>query len=63
MQKVTFTREQLEFLLKQFPPQAFSATASEAQLRHYHGQQSVIHYIQENTRGVDPRGGHIPNPR
>lgn len=58
---VAFSREQLEHLRKVFPPQAFGYEVTTEQLRHYNGQQSVMHYIQERTRGVDPRGG-IPTP-
>ncbi len=52
---VAFSKEQLEYLLKVFPPTVLPATATEAQLRHYNGQQTVIAEIQRRTRGVDPR--------
>ncbi len=55
-----FSKEQLEYLLKLFPPIAHGPDATEAQLRHYNGQQSVIQAVQRKTRGVDTRAGHLP---
>jgi len=55
-----FSKEQLEYLLKLFPPVAHGPDATEAQLRHYNGQQSVLHAVQRKTRGVDPRAGYLP---
>lgn len=58
---VSFSKEQLEHLRTVFPPQAFDHNVTNDKLRHYNGQQSVLFYIQERTRGADPRGG-IPTP-
>lgn len=57
---IQFSKEQLDFLQKNFPAVALGPEAPEAKLRHYHGQQSVLLFIRERTRGVDPRGG-IPS--
>lgn len=60
---VTFSPAQLALIEQMFPAVVFPAVISEAQLRHYNGQQTVVHYIRERTRGVDPHRQHIPAPR
>lgn len=62
---VQFSQEQLAFLEEHFQLTQFGPTASEAQLRHYHGNQMVLSLVRSKTRGNTTRqvGGDIPSPR
>ena len=66
-EQVTFTNQQLEYLQKLFPDLVLPPSASEATLRYYFGQRSVLQAIKEKTRGICPynpktdRNG-IPTP-
>lgn len=48
---VTFTEQQMRYLEHLFPTQHFGPDATENALRHYHGQQQVLHSIRNRTRG------------
>lgn len=54
---IQFSKEQLDYLMRTFPPGPYPPETSEAMLRSYNGQQMVIAFIREKTRGVDPRSG------
>ena len=62
----TFTSAQLAMLESEFPQLTLGPTKSEAELRNYHGQQSVVLFVRSRTRGVNPRipssGNNIPTP-
>jgi hypothetical protein len=64
--KVYFSLAQLALLEEVFPQIAFGPNATEQQLRHYHGQQSVLDFIRRRTKGADKRirnqAGDIPTP-
>ncbi len=60
---ISFTSAQLALLEQAFPSVSYNYDATEAKLRHYHGQQSVLDFIRRKTRGVDPNRQHIPAPR
>lgn len=53
--EVTFTPHQLAYLERTFPNVAYGYTASEAQLRHHHGQQQVVDAVRKKTRGLAKR--------
>lgn len=55
---VKFTKEQLDALIREFPTQTMNHTATEAALRHYHGQQSVLHFVARHTHG-HPKSGPL----
>lgn len=64
---VTFTFAQLDLIKGFFPHVAHGAEVSTEKLRHYNGQQSVVIFIEERTRGMQaaPRranGQDIPTP-
>ena len=62
---VFFTVAQLQYLESLFPHVAHSASASEATMRHYFGQQSVVDAVRNKTRGLNGRTistGNIPTP-
>ena len=54
---IQFSKEQLEYLMKMFPVGPYPPETSEAMLRCYNGQQIVLAFIRERTRGIDPRSG------
>lgn len=64
---ITFTSGQLAWLEGIFPQVAHGPLVTEPQLRHYHGQQSVVLKVRERTRGVNPKlttnPRDIPRPR
>jgi len=47
---VRFSPAQLQWLEAQFPERVLPATASEAELRHYFGQRSVINAVRDKVR-------------
>lgn len=47
---VRFSPAQLQWLEKQFPERVLPATASEAELRHYFGQRSVLSAVRDKVR-------------
>lgn len=47
---ISFHPKQLEYLQKQFPNTHLPANATEGQLRHKNGQQSVIEFIAQRVR-------------
>lgn len=49
LKEVTFTKQQLAYLETQFPEIWMSGTESDAQLRHYAGQRSVVLHIRSKT--------------
>ena len=48
--EVFFHPEQLRYLERIFPEVIFDASATEAALRNYHGQRSVLQFIRARTR-------------
>lgn len=50
-QKVIFTRNQLELLEQMFPERVLGSAHSEAELRFYFGQRSVVQFIRERLNG------------
>lgn len=48
--EVWFHPEQVKYLEKLFPEVCFPPDASEAEMRHYNGQRSVLHLIRTKTR-------------
>lgn len=64
---VFFSVAQLSYLEALYPPTVLSASNSEAQMRHYFGQQAVLDSIRRRTRGLnakshEPSTGRIPSP-
>lgn len=62
---VAFTSDQLAYLEHLFPFSVLGPSASEAQIRHYNGQQDVVLRVRERTRGfkpVTPNRDSIPSP-
>lgn len=55
---VTFTFEQLSYLEYMHPPTILGPNATEPQMRHHNGQQSVLETIRGRTRGLRPK---VPN--
>lgn len=49
-EKVVFYPEQIRYLEKLFPVTVQTPTATEAQMRFYNGQQSVLQAIKERMR-------------
>lgn len=58
--EVSFSAAQLQLVEKMFPHVSYNYDASEAKLRHHHGQQSVVDFIRRRTRGVDPNRPNYP---
>ena len=52
-QHVTFNKAQVAYLEQLFPVVVFGPSATEAQLRHYHGQQEVVHAVKRRIAGSE----------
>lgn len=50
---VHFTPAQLQYLTGLFPNVVLNASATEADMRHYFGQQAVIRAVRLRTRGLN----------
>lgn len=65
---VFFSPAQLQYLEQQFPEIVHGPSASEATIRQYFGQRSVLHVVRSKTRGLNPSiiqvgQNDIPTPR
>lgn len=58
---VHFTPAQLQYLEHCFPAVAYGANASEAEMRHYFGTQTVVQQVRLRTRGLNA-SSDIPSP-
>ena len=58
--QVTFTPGQYAYLQSLYPTIVQGPNVTEAQLRYYHGQQSVLFSVKEKTRGLSPAKNHDP---
>jgi hypothetical protein len=58
---VHFTPAQLQYLEHCFPAVAYGASASEAEMRHYFGTQTVVRQVRLRTRGLNA-SSDIPSP-
>ena len=65
---VFFSPAQLQYLEEQFPEIVHGPNATEAAMRQYFGQRSVLHVVRSKTRGLNPAivqvgQNDIPAPR
>lgn len=64
--RIEFDAAQLEYLEKLFPSRVLSSRTSEAEMRHYFGEQAVIDAVRRKTRGRSKNirdTSSIPAPR
>jgi len=64
--EVFFSPAQLQYLETLFPAVVLGPTASDASMRFFFGQQSVVKAVRERTRGLNAKTasvGDIPMPR
>lgn len=64
---VFFSAAQLKYLETLFPYVVLGANVTEQAMRHYFGQQAVLHAVRERTRGLNANNtrsptGDIPSP-
>lgn len=55
-EKIHFHPEQIKYLEKIFPESVFPHDVSEATLRHYNGQRSVLQFIRSRVRNFNVQG-------